>query len=88
MALIADIITEAIGTEVLTALAATDVEPWNDPDTPGLAFTTGAGLKVTVTEEYGGTFTVYAADPNTMRTQYNRTGVTALELAEVVGEIA
>ena len=76
-----------VGEDVFAALGAHTRVAWNDPDTPGLQFDTDGGARVTITLEYGGTYTVNAADPCRMETKFRRTGVEYTLLADVVSQI-
>lgn len=79
-----------IGDEALAAVSATNVQPFDDIDTPGLQFdveVNGRQLRVIVTLQPPEAYKVYVFDPATMETLRDEPDVGAQHLAETINTL-
>ena len=79
-----------IGNEALAAVSATNVQPFDDIDTPGLQFdveVNGRQLRVIVTLQPTEAYKVYVFDPATMETLRDEPDVDAQHLAETINTL-
>lgn len=79
-----------IGDEALAAVSATNVQPFDDIDTPGLQFdveVNGRQLRVIVTLQPTEAYKVYVFDPATMETLRDEPDVDAQHLTETINTL-
>ena len=87
---VAEAIRSLIGEDALAAVSATDIQEFDDIDTPGLQFTLTLERRTysaLVTLQPTGLYMVYVYDPNTMETKTTVPMVHGEDLATVIEEL-